>query len=153
MCTSWRTHNFSAFSLTNIRIQICTSRHSHDFFSSFYSNQHKFKSVPRTTPIIFLPHSVYFVPNLWFFSSSISNVYFGSTPWFFSHFLYDFIYIQIFTSCQTHDFSADFIFISSISNVYFGSTPWFFLPFPIWCDTNSNLYFVPNPWFFCWLTS
>jgi hypothetical protein len=54
MRTSWQTHIFSAFSLTNIRIQIGTLCQSHDFSSSFYITQYKFKSVLRTKPMIFL---------------------------------------------------------------------------------------------------
>ena len=48
--------------------------------------------------------------------------------------------------CQSHDFSADFLYVSSISNVYFGSTPWFFFHFLndfihtqifTWCQTHD----------------
>ena len=54
MSTSSQTHNFSAFSFTNIKIQISTSCQTHDFSSSLYTTQYKFKSVPRTKPMIFL---------------------------------------------------------------------------------------------------
>ena len=43
-------------------------------------------------------------------------------------FIYHFFlsFWQIFTSRQTHDFSAHFLCILWISNLYFGSTTWFF---------------------------
>ena len=106
--------------------QICTSRQTHDFSSSFYITQYKFKCVLRAKPMIFL---------------LISNMYFISDPWFFCLIPNKSIQIQMCTSHQTHDFSAYFLYRIIGNQMCTSSQTHNFSAFSF-----ANI--APNPWFF-----
>ena len=93
-------HDFSAhFLYIYHKFQMFTSAQPHDFSSFSHIIWYKFKSLLCSRPMIFLMANLYFGTNPWFFCSFPSYIIFFLSFW------------QIFTSRQTHDFSAHFLCI------------------------------------------
>ena len=186
-------HNFSSFSyMIWYKFKPLLRHKPMIFLLITFTYIMNFKCLLRLNPMIFLlfpiwfdiNSNLYFGTNPWFFCSfpiytmnfksllRLNRIIFLliSFSWFFFHFLYDFRYIQIFTSCQTHDFSADFLSNVYFQPVQFRAKPMIFLPisfvyygFQIFTSAQPHHFsffsymiwykFKPllrhKPWFFC----
>ena len=123
-----------------------TSAQPHNFSSFSHMIWYKFKPLLRPKPMIFLLISFVYIINfkylLW-----LNPMIFFLFPMIWYEFkpllrhkpMIFWLICQIFTSWETHDFFAVFLYILKISNLYFVPNPWFFCSFLIYTLNFKSL--------------